>query len=40
MVPEPEVLFPDVLETPEGRLLVLERGEVTGELLIDVSPIV
>lgn len=38
-VPESEVLFPDVLETPDGRALVLDRGEVVGELVYDVSPI-
>lgn len=28
--PEPEVLFPDLLTLPDGRALVLERGEVVG----------
>lgn len=34
-----EVLFPDVLETADGRALVLNRGEVVGELVYDVAPI-
>lgn len=38
-IADEEVLFPDVLTAPDGRAFVLNRGEVVGELVIDVAPI-